>query len=203
MGRLLTSTKLQASIAETRKRRDLRSAMSRPEVHVIGEVVGGSGFGAGVSCKWSVDTGSQWKALNGEPGGQTHVDYPEAGDFAVWNHPVDLHYVAGSIDGWPRIVVQVWRLDEFGRNDLEAYGFVHVPTSAGSFDVEVPTWRPLGSHKVEMASFFLGGRPQLKSLSVIHAEAGQRFRLVTESSGTVHLHLDVVLKHLAAHKVEW
>lgn len=54
------------------------------------------------------------------------------------------------LQGWPRLLVQVWQLDSFGRNQLRGYGFVHLPSGAGSFDVEVPTWRPVGTPKEEM-----------------------------------------------------
>lgn len=81
-----------------------------PEVHILGEIAGGSGFasgnggtlgsgaGAPVCCKFSVETGDKWEWLGGHRSGQTHTVHPESGsDFSVWSHPIDLHYAAGSI----------------------------------------------------------------------------------------------------------
>ena len=48
------------------------------EVHLIGDLVGGSGFpSANLFCKWGVAYGSAWKTLEGLKEGQTHVDHPQ------------------------------------------------------------------------------------------------------------------------------
>mmetsp|Transcript_10595 Transcript_10595/g.36985 ORF Transcript_10595/g.36985 Transcript_10595/m.36985 type:complete len:296 (-) Transcript_10595:1586-2473(-) len=200
--RILRDPTLQAAMADNLKRKALKEAESRPEVHVIGEIVGATDFGTGVSCKWALVAGEKWEVLNGEAAGQTHTDYA-MGDMAVWAHPLDVHYVTGTVHGWPRLTVQVWKLDEYGRNEIQAYGFVHMPASAGSFDLEVSTWRPLGSHGVEVGAFFLGSKPQLASSAMVCADVSDRYRLTTESAGTVHVHVDMVFKNLDAHKVEW
>lgn len=48
------------------------------EVHLIGELVGGSGFPSGnLFCKWGLAVGSAWKVLEGLQEGQTQVDHPQ------------------------------------------------------------------------------------------------------------------------------
>ena len=50
------------------------------EVHLIGELVGGSGFPSGdLFCKWGLTVGSAWKVLEGVQEGQTQVDHPQVG----------------------------------------------------------------------------------------------------------------------------
>ena len=50
------------------------------EVHVIGELEGGSDFPSGdLFCKWSVSHGSGWRLLEGASEGQTQIDHPEVG----------------------------------------------------------------------------------------------------------------------------
>ena len=50
------------------------------EVHLIGELVGGSGFPSGdLFCKWGLTVGSAWKVLEGMQEGQTQVDHPQVG----------------------------------------------------------------------------------------------------------------------------
>ena len=39
---------------------------------------------------------------------------------AVWSHPIDVHYTLKGIDGWPRLKLEVWGVDSFGRNELGA-----------------------------------------------------------------------------------
>ena len=51
----------------------------------------------------------------------------------AWNHPIDVHFASASMLGWPRIILQVWKLDEYGRTILSGYGFAHFPTSPGEF----------------------------------------------------------------------
>ena len=48
------------------------------EVHVIGQLVGASGFPSGdLFCKWGLAVGSAWKVLEGDREGQTQVDHPQ------------------------------------------------------------------------------------------------------------------------------
>ena len=48
------------------------------EVHLIGELVGGSGFPSGdLFCKWGLAVGNAWKVLEGLQDGQTQVDHPQ------------------------------------------------------------------------------------------------------------------------------
>ena len=42
---------------------------------------------------------------------------------AIWCHPIDIHYTTKGIQGWPKIKVQVWHQDMFGRNELCMYHF--------------------------------------------------------------------------------
>ena len=48
------------------------------EVHLIGELIGGSGFPSGdLFCKWGLAVGNAWKVLEGLQDGQTQVDHPQ------------------------------------------------------------------------------------------------------------------------------
>lgn len=63
------------------------------ELHLIGELVGGSGFPSGnLFCKWGLATGSAWKVLEGLQEGQTQVDHPQVSGTSLltvcawWDH---------------------------------------------------------------------------------------------------------------------
>ena len=57
-----------------------RTLRDMAEVHLIGELVGGSGFPSGdLFCKWGLTVGNAWKILEGQQEGQTQVDHPQVG----------------------------------------------------------------------------------------------------------------------------
>ena len=126
-----------------------------------------------------------WDVVEGEAGGQTHCCYPPEGEpSVVWSHPVDVHYAAKSLVGWPKMWFQVWHMDDHGLKDLCGYGFCHVPTGPGMHEVEVCTWCPEGTPLEKLQAFFVGGKPRLKYEEVIHSP-GDRFRLATRAAGVV------------------
>ena len=177
---------------------------SVPEVHFIGEIEGCTGFGKGVSCKWFIDHGEGWDWIEGELGGQTHFDYPQEDDNAVWCHPLDAHFAHRSVQGWPRLLLQVWKLDRFGRMDQVGNGFVHMPTSSGCFELECSCWRPTGTVNEEIAGFFLGGLMRLNTDEVLFNTAWtDRNRIVTVPAGRVQVRIEVMLTHASHQNLEW
>ena len=59
------------------------------EVHILGSLVGASGFPKPeLSCKWEFISGSEWQLIEGDEAGQTQVDAPEDPSLTVWNHPL-------------------------------------------------------------------------------------------------------------------
>lgn len=99
---------------------------------------------------WS--QGKEWLCVGGDQKGQTQVDYPQD-DMVVWNHPIDVHYYTKSMQGWPKICLEVWKLDEYGGQQVCGYGFAFLPTESGYHEMSVPVWRPCGSHKDEVVNF--------------------------------------------------
>ena len=111
-----------------------------PEVHFLGEIKDARGFksnqrNTAISCKWSIDWGKSWSFIAGEYEGQTQYSSStpkiDGNERIVWNHPLDIHFASVSIQGWPRLTLQVWKLDELGRICIAGYGFVHLPSHAG------------------------------------------------------------------------
>ena len=164
------------------------------ELHVTGQLHSASDFEAtGLFAKYEALASDNFRLLQGIAHGHTHVDHPHDDEIALWAHPIDLHYATKSIDGWPRINIEVWGVDEFGRVELQGYGVAIVPTAPGLHEVRCKTWRPSGSLREQLSSFFLGGVPTLKNRDVI-SSGSERYRLSTESSGEVVLKLCVVPK---------
>lgn len=172
-----------------------------PEINFIGELSEGVGFkDTFVSCKWYMEWGKSWSFLAGEESGQTQ--YAASGDGAhIWNHPIDIHFATASQQGWPRIIMQVWELDEYGRSILSGYGFAHLPTNPGYHEVEVQCWRPSGSIREELQSFFLGTSSCLVDENMIFSFES-RSQLVTVSSGVVKFQLTVLLRFFNEQNVQ-
>jgi B9 domain-containing protein 2 len=103
--------------------------------------------------------------------------------------------------GWPKIHLQVWHQDSYGRNELYGYGFCHLPTSPGHHELTCPTWRPTGSTQERLAQMFVGGSAQLKSPDSIYSHV-DRLQLHTQSMGVVHLQLAVIFRHFDRYGIE-
>lgn len=207
-----------AILRERIKLRDRSPNECEPEVFIVGEIEGGTGFvgggssgsdSSGACVKWRLDLGPTWELLGGYAEGQSHVDFPSSAGSesgspeCVWCHPIDLHLSCKGLAEWPRLLLQVWRMDEHGRLDLAGYAFVHVPTQPGHHSLSVPTWRPMGSLHEEVAAFFLGGTPQLRDTNVLFTKAwSDRCRLNTSTSGTIRINLDVVLRNFQENQVD-
>ena len=149
-----------------------------------------------------LEWGKSWSFLAGDETSQTqHAALDDDGS-ALWNHPIDVHFAAASMQGWPRIVMQVWELDEYGRSVLSGYGFTHLPTNPGYHELEIRCWRPSGSLMEELQSFFLGTSSCLVDEQVIFGNAWEkRSQLTTISSGTIKMNIHVLLRFFNEQKV--
>ncbi|XP_021916275.1 B9 domain-containing protein 2-like isoform X3 [Zootermopsis nevadensis] len=144
------------------------------EVHLIGQIIGASKFpNQSLFCKWGIHAGGGWKVISGLKEGQTQVDSPACDGITYWCHPVDIHFATKGIQGWPKLHLQVYHLDQFGRSTL----------------------------RDQFVQYFLGGGPQLKNPDLIYS-GNDRYRLQTETMGVVHLELGVVLRNFDKYGVE-
>ena len=176
------------------------------EVHLIGQIVGAREFFPHKSlfCRWSIHTGGggAWKLLQGQREGQTQVDNPGEEETTYWSHPIDVHYATKGLQGWPKLHFQVYHQDDFGRNELIAYGFTHVPTSPGVHNHEVVTWRPSGSIRDTISQFYVGGGNQLRNPDVTLSST-DRYRLTTTAMGKIQVNLGVILRNFDKFGIEF
>ena len=116
-----------------------------PEVHFIGEIQKGlniqslSSSSSTISCKWKIEWGKSFSLLEGDCDGQTQYAFQNNDDddryngSCRWNHPLDVHFTTASMKGWPRMIVELWELDAYGRSSLIGFGFSHFPCTSGRF----------------------------------------------------------------------
>jgi B9 domain-containing protein 2 len=148
-----------------------------------------------------MNVGTNWRVLEGTVEGQTQVDHPQDSNVAKWGHPIDIHLATKGLQGWPKLHVQVWHEDFYGRHEIYGYGVCHVPTTPGMHEIECVCWKPVGSFLDQMKSFFLGGGPELLSVDLIHSSE-KRQRLRTESTGNVCIKIGVILRNFDKFGVE-
>ncbi|KAI8916112.1 ciliary basal body-associated, B9 protein-domain-containing protein [Gorgonomyces haynaldii] len=160
--------------------------MAAAEVHLIGTLVGASEFPkSSLCCKWSLVVGQDWTHIEGETSGQTQVDIPLV--LLLTTGPTPHHLESSN----RRALC----------NELNGYGFVHIPTTPGLHELEIATWRPIGNLKEQLWTYFLGVTPQLKSLDLIYNPL-DRFRLVTCAMGKVQVEISIVLRNFAKSGIE-
>jgi len=91
----------------------------------------------------------------------------------------------------PTIICTVYSESYFGKINVEGYGFAHLPSGAGSIDMEIKTWKPVEGITAEMKNYFLGSGPRLKDNKFIFGGTSNsqttinRFGVRTENAGLV------------------
>ncbi|KAL3096944.1 hypothetical protein niasHS_002660 [Heterodera schachtii] len=166
------------------------------EVHIIGQIESAFGFESAdnrLCCRWALHIGGGWRVIEGDQEGQTQTDLSDT-DRAYFAHPIDIHLATRTIQGWPKLLLEVWHYDTYGRHQVCGYGTCSVPTCPGEHQVICHCWRPKGTFRDELIRRFVGGGFQLRSLSIL-TNAEQRAQLETVSAGTVELRLAVIVRH--------
>ncbi|KJH47283.1 B9 protein [Dictyocaulus viviparus] len=82
-----------------------------------------------------IASGGGWRVVEGAVEGQTQTDLPSVFKEAYFAHPIDLHLATKTIQGWPRIQLQVWHYDTYGRQELLGYGSLFIPSTPGEHQV--------------------------------------------------------------------
>lgn len=164
------------------------------ELHIIGDISSGLDFGGGrFFCGFEIIGGSGWNAVEGTTSGCTHIMSSSSEDDEIpWNFPIDAHFSFTNVQGWPKLSVQVWKLDEYGRKDIAGYGMAYLPMPAsGEQKVEILTWKPLYwspnffSRLTEyLRNLLMGASPVLRDNALIHRN-DERFKLHTIGAGKV------------------
>ncbi|AIN98899.1 hypothetical protein LPMP_250340 [Leishmania panamensis] len=49
-------------------------------------------------------------------------------DGIPWSYSIHVHYTLDSVQGWPKIAIQLWQLDDYGCQDIGGYGTAYLPT---------------------------------------------------------------------------
>ncbi|KAL0849212.1 hypothetical protein ABMA28_013547 [Loxostege sticticalis] len=175
------------------------------ELHVLGQLQGVSNFqdSSSLFCRYSFQAGPNWTVISGCPEGQTvsgKLDYAKS---VIWSHPLDIHYITKGIQGWPKLVLQVSCLDSIGRAWVVGYSCCSLPVVPGHHVLDIPCWLPIATTLTDrIREYFLGGSHQLLQTDIINLGT-DRFKLKTQSKGTITLKIDLVLRNFTQFGVEY
>lgn len=115
-----------------------------------------------------------------------------------------MHFAVPALQGFgaPRVIVQSFRLDWFGRRVLVGYGFTHIPISPGSHLLDIPMWRPLGTPEQEIRALMLDETPSLRCAEPVYESAWKdRCRLITTSCGSMQIQINIITRFMKEYGV--
>lgn len=146
-----------------------------------------------IYCKYSFAFSGDWSAIQGATTGITTSSHAEGKSPAVFNAPFQVSFTSKNPFGWPQLILAVYGLNNFGNDMIVGYGGIHVPTTPGRHQIEVPLFTPEpGTFFQRIASFFTGLYPELIDTNTV-AAGENREVLQTKSQGTVRLSVVVVM----------
>jgi Ciliary basal body-associated, B9 protein len=157
-----------------------------------------------VMYDWAVQNGSPWK-LEGaieHPEelcwGQYLSVGPQATSLAkgynlnVFNHPIDALVYSNNNDAvlepLPKLVVQVVRIGAHGRQSLEGYGFLEIP-SKGAHRVEIDLWAPPTTFGDRLVGIY---KPLVSRLNAMDLIADKSAMVVRKSIGRLSVRMQVM-----------
>lgn len=112
---------------------------------------------------------------------------------AHFGHPVEFELVAQHEvlpRDWPVVYFQIASYDRWDRFCVEGYGYLPLHGEAvGHRTHRITTWRPLGSVRDRMRTFFIGGSAEIEDITYLRAPDGfrgpvlSRFGMSSETGG--------------------
>eukprot|EP00698_Gefionella_okellyi_P009905 TRINITY_DN2544_c0_g1_i1.p1 TRINITY_DN2544_c0_g1~~TRINITY_DN2544_c0_g1_i1.p1 ORF type:complete len:423 (+),score=78.91 TRINITY_DN2544_c0_g1_i1:385-1653(+) len=185
-------------------------------VFVQGEIVCGRAFdAANLMVEYTLQLPDGWRLISGPESGVTSLadsqnDYERAKigptvQRYTFAHPLEWRFAAaiGSIGRWPQVFFVCSSYDFWDRSVIHGYGHVTIPSTCAAHTEIVPTWRAVGSIRQEMASFLIGGSPQIADLAYTAVPSGSqgvvnKYGFVSRSSGNLTVRFNVITQQWGA-----
>jgi hypothetical protein len=101
-------------------------------------------------CKYSFHYGPDWSFVNvglkrrrlscvlsvarrqGLEHGMSQIAHKAGSDESfTWNFPIDVSFRSTNVHGWPQLAISVYGINLLGRDVIQGYGCVHLPTTPG------------------------------------------------------------------------
>lgn len=133
------------------------------EIYIIGQIARALDYSeTNIYCKWSLQAGwyplnyimwdissswihlregSAWRVIEGDAQGQSVISSNCILPSVDFQLPIDVHLGTASVQGWPKLHLEIYAVNCLQNVWPIGYGFVHVPAKPGYHRVEVSTWR--------------------------------------------------------------
>jgi B9 domain-containing protein 1 len=115
-----------------------------------------------VYCKYSMNYGVDWSVLHGLEHGISQIARGSAGrsqQTFVWNYPIDITFSSTNAFGWPQVVLSVYSINGSGKDIIQGYCSVHIPTTPGRHIRYARLYRPVSSSLCQRLMAWLLGSP--------------------------------------------
>ncbi|XP_030556133.1 B9 domain-containing protein 2 [Drosophila novamexicana] len=174
------------------------------EVHIIGQILKAVDFDEPhLYCKWSLQSGNAWRLVQGELQGQTHVSSHRLQNSSDFAQPLDIHLCTAAIQGWPRLLVEVYAVNVLQQCWPVGYGFAHMPSTPGAHRLEINTWKIApNSWWQSIKERFGGGGAALHKTDLLYSGV-ERYKLLTRSSGKIIVELSLIFRKFEEYGVEF
>jgi hypothetical protein len=179
-------------------------------VHVLGELVSATNFDARkIYVRYISDFPSGYK-LEDKSQSQRTVSSTQISmaiqrrmtsgwqSYYGFGFPFEFHMLSSQIHPTPVLYFVVYSVDSWNRTKVEGYSHISIPAVAGDYTMEISCWKPSGSIRENMRSFFVGGTPELNDISYIGIPKQfnnrflNKFGYVTQTSGNLQIRIQVI-----------
>lgn len=146
-------------------------------------------------CRYALSYGSDWTNV-GMASGLTQIAHSR-NNKVIWNFPVEFVLRSTNAHGWPRICFAIYGHDYFGRDVVQGYGSVLIPTSSGRHAMYIEIFRPLSGNKCHAVLNWLRGVcPEYYETSYSASGEGRGITK-TQSMGEVKIVINTAVQDLA------
>lgn len=176
----------------------------KPEVYFIGQILGASNIYSkeGFFCDIYVEVGQDWKLLSSNSDIiQTHTAYSDYNNYVNFSHSFDFQYSVNTLNGWPKLICKVWKLDSSSKIDIYSYGCCYLPNTYGHHELEFNTWILQGGLKAEILSYYINTNPKMNTVDPVAVNLKERKEILSKPGPTIHLYCDVLLKNFKFHSI--
>lgn len=147
-------------------------------------------------CVYHFVHGQDWSVGPGQTRGSTHNAKRGSDNICVLNFPINVSFKGSKPYGWPQLIVAVYGTNILGNDVIIGYGAIHVPTTPGRHELEIPLFTPASSSIMQkIIGFFSGTSPEYIHLDFL-AKGADREVTKTVSQGKVTVTLNVLMRGL-------
>ena len=181
------------------------NAFATPQIYIMGRILNACGFDSEeLYLKYNIIFGPNFNVVNGETSGETFQSkaYEEDNINVVnFDQPLSLNLSCRSINGWPKIFVEVWSNDHEGKNCIVGYGTGFIPVKSGFSKMTINCWRPSDNTSPSFKETFLNNNNEFNDKSAVYSTT-EKFGVCAISTGQINIELEIIFKDFILHRIE-